>query len=143
MFTIESRSGAIPIVYLKADSLVDYTDTSGRVDVDKVRQDLAAEESKHHLAAAKHFDKIGQTPDGEWCDMLCCSDTYIEALYTGKIELGNVAEVQIAKAQMNQLWDLAFEDFSRRLAPGERALANDFIQLLGSVRARRIRMETI
>jgi hypothetical protein len=65
VFTIESRSGGTPIVYLKADSLVDYTDTSGRVDVDKVRQDLAAEESKHHLAAAKHFDKIGQTPDGE------------------------------------------------------------------------------
>jgi hypothetical protein len=75
--------------------------------------------------------------------MLCCSDTYIEALYTGKIELENVAEVRVAKAQMNQLWDLAFEDFSRRLEPGERALANDFIQLLGSVRARRIRMETI
>ena len=136
VFRPEARTGGRRVVYLKADSLNDYTSDAGDVHVARVREDLAAEESKHHLAALKHSDMIAHRADAEWCNMLCCDTAYIEALCAGRIELEDVAELRVAAGELARLWGLAFEDFSRRLAPGERAMANDFVQLLDAAGAR-------
>ena len=68
------------VAYVKYDSLDNYVDAAGRVDVARLGPNLAADSHKCRLAAIKHEAEITTHPRDAWPSLLC-ADTYMEVVF--------------------------------------------------------------
>lgn len=71
-----------------------------------------------------------QRPEDSWPILLCSDQDYLEAIFVAPLRPAQVQEIRIGAADQKTLWDLAFDSFTRKLDAGERALGQDFVDIL-------------
>jgi len=116
-------------VYLAGDSLSLYITPQDGLREDRLRQDATPQTHCHCLALLKHHGDLDRPADA-WPFLLCSDDDYLEAIFVAPFTPAQVQEVRIAAAEQQTLWELAFDSFSRKLDAGERALGQDFVDVL-------------
>lgn len=121
------------IAYLKTDSL-SYVDSSGKVDVALISEDVVPHSHRQHLAAIKHSDQVIAAAPADSPVLLCSDRDCIEAVFVGDVERDSVAEIRIPKAEYERLWVIAFDSFDPKASEEKRALGNDFVELLSGAR---------
>ncbi len=129
--------------YLRGDSLNDYFDAAAGADMPRLLTDICAETDRAYLAVIKHAGEIPRTERAGWETLVCSNASYIEAIFDVRPAKQEVSEIRVPVASYDALWDIAFADFSRRLASAEKALANDFIQLLDAAGTARIQVRPV
>ena len=126
--------GSGPVAYLMRDSLNDYVDVNGNVDTEGIRLDAALHGSRHHLTALKHSDTVLSVAEHGWPSLVCSDSGYIEAIFLADVTRQEIDEARIPEQEYQRLRALAFDDFSRCLDEGERALVQDFVDILRAAR---------
>lgn len=120
----------IELAYLKEDSLFACINAQGEVDLSKVCNIVAPHSHRHVLAAIKHFDMIPTTSDKEWARLILNDNIYIEAIFTERFSKENINKIRVLKNNYDDLWDLAFSDFGKKLTEAEKALVSDFTTIV-------------
>ena len=116
-------------VYLAGDSLDRYVEPGNELREDLIRQDATPGSHCHCLALLKHYPQLDRPADA-WPSLLCSDGDYLEAIFVAPFAPAQVQEVRVSANDQRTLWDLAFDSFSRKLDPGERALGQDFVDIL-------------
>jgi hypothetical protein len=137
-----AASGA-PVAYLRGDSLKTYVLPTSAVDVAAVERDAAPHANRQHLAALKHGAGFCHAAEDRWGSLLCSADEYIEAIFVGDLRPDGLDRVRMAKSDHELYFHFAFVDFRAKLAPGDRALVNDFARLLDHLDDHKIPLEVV
>lgn len=116
--------------YLKDDSLFVCFIARGEVDLSKVGSIVAPHSHRHVLAAIKHFDVIPTASDKEWARHILNDNSYIEAIFTARFSREDIHKIKVMKENYDELWDLAFSDFGKKLTGAEKALVFDFTTIV-------------
>lgn len=120
----------IELVYLKEDSLFACINARGEVDLSKVCCMVAPHSHRHILAAIKHFDMIPTTSDKDWAKLILNDSSYIEAIFTEQFSKEDIHKIRVLKNNYDELWDLAFSDFGKKLTEAEKARVSDFTTII-------------
>jgi len=128
------------LAYLWGDSLNSYTDPLGNIDEPALCAGAADHIHRHLIGALKHGSHACKAAESEWAGLLFADSDIIEAVFIADVSLAAVEEVRIAKADYQQLWDLAFADYGRKLKDAELALAFDFVKIRRAEVDARIRL---
>lgn len=130
------------IAYIKHDSLNGYTDTAGNFNRDLFQEDVAPQSHCQYLATLKHADEIIEQ-EGKWSTMLFSNDDYIEAIFIAPLSPNDIDEVRITQQEYNQIWELCFNSYSKKLTDPQKAHANNFLQILLANRRNRITLSVV
>jgi hypothetical protein len=130
----ESVTADASIAYLMRDSLMTYTPTGTAVDMARLRQEVATHPHRHHLAVLKHAGDLALKSAAAWPAMVCCNDCYIEAIFLKQVDLQCVREVRVALAEYDQLFALAFSDYTQPHDDATHSLKADFLRILRAER---------
>jgi hypothetical protein len=130
-------------VYLQGDSLKTCMNPGGTLNETAVRTGCSRHDQGHLLAAIKHSDDIPRTAEDTWPAVLCSNKDYIEAIFERPLSADDIDKVRVTDADYQNLFNLAFADFTRKLSPAEAAEANDFVQILRAQRDRPVSMERL
>jgi hypothetical protein len=131
------------VAYLRADSLKTYMLPGPRVDGPAVEQDAAPHRERHCLAGIKHAAEVVKRLDAAWPEVLCNNDDYVEAIFVGDLAPDDIECVRMTKADHEDLYDLAFEDFRTKLRPADHLEIDTFIMTLDELAKRGIRLEVV
>ncbi len=129
--------------YLKEDSLLSYVDNAAKVDVGRVEGEVASPARLGELVCLKHVSDPAVADPAAWPVMMCNSACYVEAIVEDTLSADQVSEMRVARHRYDYLMDLAFGGFFGRRTEPERALAQDFIDVLSGASARSIPLQAI
>lgn len=133
----------IELAYLRADSLATYMLTGPTVDATAVQEDAALHSHSHFLAGIKHFGTVPHVPESSWPSLLCSSEDFIEAIFTGRIGVDDLEEIRMLKSDYDLFFHYAFEDFREKLDEADRCLVEGFAFILKLLKQHGIRLELI
>ena len=131
------------LAFIKEDSL-EYVEGDS-VNIERLSQDIANRECVHALVALKHENGIGGFPFDELASMICCDESYIEAITTDEIENGHIGSVRMSKMDYNRYFiDYLFKDFTSEKMSEEEMLKLRMLEgIFKLLDARGIKMEVI
>ncbi|MBF0550361.1 MAG: hypothetical protein HQK60_07490 [Deltaproteobacteria bacterium] len=130
-------------VYLPDDSLVCCFNELHQFDVEAVRRKVCPHTHRHYLVVIKHATVVQQTSREQWGRVILADGNYIEAIFTADIMPDHIAEVRVKKDKYDELFNLAFDDFGRKLDEAETAQVLHFVQILKVTRRRSISLEVL
>ncbi len=130
-------------VFVKADSLLTYMRSETDVDEDALRCDVSPHAHRHHLTALKHAGILLQTPEPRWPTMVCAGNEYIEVIFTAAIESRSIDNVRIRDRDYQGFFELVLASHEAGLSDAEKALAQDFVDILQAESSSRIRMQRV
>jgi hypothetical protein len=130
------------LAYLKSDSLRDYMLPGPTVNEPAIREDLATHAHRHMLASIKYEQDLRGKSQTDWSEVLCNSDSYIEAIFVGDFEVTHLRLVRITLSDYQRFADLAIESVRENATRADRLVAADFARLLGLLGFTRIELET-
>ena len=133
----------VKIAYLKSDSLKSYMLPGPIVDEDGVRRDVALHSHKQHLASLKNANEITTVLEDKWFSLVCSEDEYVEAIFVGDVPSTSSETIRMAKVDYDDLFQSAYEDFSRGLGDAERFRIDTFVMILQQLEAHNITLETV
>jgi hypothetical protein len=133
----------IPVAYVPADSLKTYMCDDSTLDEAGIREHAGPHTHRGFLAAIKLSDSLSARTESDWPLLLCSDADYIEAIFIADLDHNAVECIRVPVAEYEQLWDLAFSDFGKRVGSAGRALAHDFASILRAARERSIPLEEV
>ena len=133
----------VKIAYLKSDSLKSYMLPGPVVDEDGIRRNAAPRSHKQHLASLKNANEITTALEDKWSSLLCSEDEYVEAIFVGDVPSTSSETIRMAKVDYDDLFQSAYEDFSRELEDSERFRIDAFVMILRHLDANGIALETV
>ncbi len=131
------------VAYLKEDSLKTYMLPDLAVDEASLSRDAAPHSHRQCLAALKHADEVEALPEEDWPSLLCSANRYIEAVFTGDVNTGDVELVRISRQDYDVRFLHVFEEFRGGLDEAERMLAEDFAMIWQHLDDKQITLEVI
>jgi len=130
------------LAFIKEDSL-EYVEGDS-VNIERLSQDIANRECVHALVALKHENEIGGFPFDEWASMICCDESYIEAITTDEIENGHIGSVRMSKTVYDRYFiDYLSKDFTSEISEEEMLKLRMLDGILKLLDARGIKLEVI
>ena len=68
------------IAWLPANSIPSYVPDDHTLNLEKLKREVGAHESRHHVAAIKHAGDVASWPRDEWSVRLCCETCFVEGI---------------------------------------------------------------
>ncbi|MET7245192.1 hypothetical protein ABZT49_17710 [Methylobacterium sp. EM32] len=132
------------IAYLRADSLLNYVDDTGKVNEDRISCDVCLSDAVAHLVCIKHVSDPKFADSLSWPEMICNDKIYIEAFLLSRPVVEEVCEIRIAKHKYDEFMDLALcSSYRSPNGDAERALSQDFIDVILAAKERGVRIVVI
>ncbi|MBM4083794.1 MAG: hypothetical protein FJ272_03310 [Planctomycetes bacterium] len=132
-----------PLAYVMGDSLTEYTDATGKVDLERLSKDVSTHSHRQYLAAAKHVNVLENVEQHQWAALVCGDSGYIEAIFLETVTCQSFVEVRIQAEEYDKLFRLSFEDFGRKLSEAERALCQCFVTVLRAAQNKAIDLQRV
>lgn len=124
----EFQDGLAHIAYWPGDSLVEFCDGNGGVDLALIAARISPRTHRQFMVTIERAPEI--TGDHEaWGSLINDGDRYFESAFLGAVTLAAVRCVRMEQSDYERLFSLSFESFGRKLEEAERALVHDFVQL--------------
>ncbi len=121
------------LVYLQSDSLNEYVNDFGEVDVSRLASESSTHEFRNFLAGIKLGNQIATVDESAWPSTLCSKRDYIEAIFSAEVRSGSVKEIRIAQFDFELYFMFAFENFRRHLGEADRYIIDNFTTILDLV----------
>ncbi len=83
------------------------------------------------------------TLEDEWPSLLCSENEYVEAIFVGDVPSTSSETIRMAKVDYDDLFQSAYEDFSRGLDDVERFRIDTFVMILQQLEAHNITLENV
>lgn len=131
------------ITYIKSDSLNDYVDLTGRVDIGTLKKDLAPDSHKCRLATIKHKQKIPIHEEKDWPSMVCSDTVYMEAVFSKPPVLASLECVRMNKQDVNAFELLAFKSLTSRLDDHEKLRSARYMKIRKILKDQNITLEVV
>lgn len=131
------------IAYVKSDSLKDYVNLAGKVNVVRLEKDLAPDSHKCRLATIKHENDIPTHPEKNWPAMLCSDKTYMEAVFVQTPVFASLDRVRISVQNVDEFESLAFKSLTTGLADNEKLRSDRYIEILTLLRNQNVLLEIV
>ncbi|MBF0509857.1 MAG: hypothetical protein HQK57_13150 [Deltaproteobacteria bacterium] len=128
---------------LPDDSLECCFNKLRQFDEDLVRRKACPHTHRHYLAAIKHAAVVPQTTKEQWGGVILADGNYIEAIFMAKILPDHIAQVRVKQDKYDELFNMAFDAFGRKLHEAETAQVLHFVQILKETRKRSISIEVL
>ena len=106
------------LAFIKKDSL-NYVD-GHHVNIEQLCQDIANKECVHPLVTLKHENDIVGIPADEWTSMICCDESYIEAITKDEIKNSHIESVRMSKEDYLLYYDYLFKDYISEISKMEK-----------------------
>ena len=106
------------LAFIKEDSL-NYID-GHHVNIEQLSQDMANKECVHPMVTLKHENDIGGIPADEWASMICCDESYIEAITKDEIKNSHIESVRMSKEDYLLYYDYLFKDYISEISKMEK-----------------------
>lgn len=103
--------------------------SDGSFDLSPIQASAVPYNSVQLLVGEECGTEAAKAPEEEWPNLLTSGDHYFEVALIGDVTRERVARVRVLRSEYDRIWELAFDNFSRRLDEAERALVGDFVQL--------------
>jgi len=129
--------------YLPGDSLDCCFDESGAFSLELVSRMICPHPHCHCLAAVKLGQRATLTPRQSWPSVVLSDTDYIEVVLASAPGFNEVAEIRVHRRIYDDLWNLAFANFARKLSDAEKALVLDFTYLVAESREGKFRLEVV
>lgn len=132
------------IAFVKADSLNNYVQDDGTVNVEGILQDICSNAQVGALVCLKHADDPLLIDPLSWPQMACNETTYIEAVIDEALSSDQVSEIRMKKKEYDDLMNLALGGIYRKPnGDAERALAQDFLDIISAAQSASVRIEIL
>jgi hypothetical protein len=129
------------LAFVKGDSL-NYVDEH-HVN-ERLSQDIANKDCVHALVALKHETDIVRFSADKWASMICCDESYIEAITTDEIENGLIGSVRMSKTDYDRYFiDYLYKDFASEISEDEMLKLRMLEGIIKLLDARGIKLEVI
>ncbi len=102
------------LAFVKQDSL-NYVEED-HLNIERLSQDIANRECVHTLVALKHENNIEGIPTDELASMICCDESYIEAITTDEIKNSHIESVRMSKDEYRLYYDYLFKDYTSEIS---------------------------
>ncbi len=106
------------LAFVKEDSL-NYVEVD-HMSIERLSQDIANRECVHTLVALKHENNIEGIPTDEWTSMICCDESYIEAITKDEIKNSHIECVRMSKEDYLLYYDYLFKDYISEISKMEK-----------------------
>jgi hypothetical protein len=132
------------LAYLPGDSLkICFGGAGASLDEDAVRRSPAPHSHRHVLVAIERAAEVPTSDKHEWPKLVAPEGRYFEVIFVGEVLLEAVECVRALKTEIKRMRELEFANFGRKLDPGERALADDFVVLRRGALEGKLRLEEV
>jgi hypothetical protein len=131
------------LAFVAGDSLKPYVDASGTLDETAIIRDAVPLSHCHCLATIVVGEQIIQAIESDWPMIVCSDVNYLEAIFLGEVKRPLLSGIRISESDYQRLFDLVYPRPARKLEEAERALAHDFIQILGAIKIESLILERI
>ena len=129
-------------VFIKENSL-NYVDCQ-HVNIEQLRQNIANKECVYFLATLKHEDNIEKIPDNKWASMVCCNESYIEAITKDEIKNNHIESVRMSKNDYDRYYDYLVKEYILEKIPEEKKYQlYMFLEMLKLLEKQEIKLEVI
>jgi hypothetical protein len=115
---LEQSKDYSSLAFIKEDSL-NYVD-GHHVNIEQLCQDIANKECVHPLVTLKHENDIEGIPADEWTSMICCDESYIEAITKDEIKNNHIESVRMSKEDYLLYYDYLFKDYISEISKMEK-----------------------
>lgn len=131
-------------VYIASDSLKDFVSDDANVDLGSLLANCCSGDALPELCSLKHaYDPLMADPLN-WGKMACNDNTYVEAIVDDEFTPSSISEIRIARDEYDELMRLALGGFyDKPKGNAERALAQDFLEILSQAAAYSISITTL
>jgi len=114
--------------FIKNDS-TQYVIDEKRVNIEKLTDDIANKDYVHVLAAIKHCTCNIDVNQKLLPDVICCDDSYIEAITKDDITPRQIHNIRISKKVKDQYFEYLFEDYVNGLNDSEKLWLQEFTRM--------------
>lgn len=80
VFRMDAATAWKLVAWLPANSLERYVPDEKTFDVERMRGEVGAHRSRHHVAAIKHENDVAACPPADWSTLLCEGDRFVEGI---------------------------------------------------------------
>jgi hypothetical protein len=129
------------LAFIKEDSL-NYID-GHHMNIEQLCQDIANKECVHSLVTLKHENDIEGIPADEWASMICCDESYIEAITKDEIKNTHIESVRMSKDDYFLYYDYLFKDFASEISTMEKYQLYLLLGIFKLLDEQRIKLEVI
>ena len=106
------------LAFIREDSL-NYVDNH-HVNIKQLSQDIANTECVHLLVILKHENDIGRIPVDICASMICCDESYIEAITKDEILSSYIESVRMSKKDYHLYYDYLLKDYISEISDMEK-----------------------
>lgn len=104
------------VAYIADDSLSCCFDATNNFLFNRLSELIAPHSHRDSLAALKLHQQVVSSSPALWSYLVLSDDSYIEAILSESPAFSLVSEVRIKRKHYDELWDLAFANFGRKLS---------------------------
>ena len=118
------------IAYIVDDSLSCCFAESGNLCLELLSDNISPHTHRHYLAALKHAQEVVLSQEDSWQSLIVSDACYIETILGKAPVFSSITEVRLRRENYDELWELAFANFGRKLSDADKALVLDFSHII-------------